>query len=178
LTKITTGSREAGNAVSEIQNRICTICGEEKSEGQVWFLVAQSHWEDKLRILKWQDELADRRGMHRACCPAHVQELVTHWMTSGDLDFLLAPVEVMPGNLGSGRNSALPIVAEADTKGAHEIGELAVDRESVGRALNENPDSLLIILDELRDALEREMAGASARLESGAGMSSGLMRQM
>ncbi|HYA22991.1 MAG TPA: hypothetical protein VEF05_02465 [Terriglobales bacterium] len=161
-----------------VQNRVCTICGEEKLEGQVWFLVAESHWEDKLRILKWQDELADRKGMHRACCPAHVQELVTHWMTSGDLDFLLAPVDLMPAKRQPGRGSALPIVAETDTRGAHEIGELAVDRESVGRALNENPDSLLIILDELRDALEREMAGASARPESGAGMSSGWMRQM
>jgi len=161
-----------------VQNRVCTICGEEKLEGQVWFLVAESHWEDKLRILKWQDELADRSGMHRACCPAHVQELVTHWMTTGNLDFLLAPVELMPGKLQPRRGSALPIVAETDTRGAHEIGELAVDRESLGRALNENPDSLLIILDELRDALEREMSGASARPESGAGMSSGWMRQM
>jgi len=107
-----------------------------------------------------------------------VQELVTHWMTSGDLDFLLAPVEVLPRNLRPGRGSALPILAEADTRGAYEIGELAVDRESVGRALNENPDSLLIILDELRDALERETAAASARPESGAHMSSGLIRQM
>jgi hypothetical protein len=160
------------------QNRICTICGEEKLEGQVWFLVAESHWEDKLRILKWQDEFADRRGMHRACCPAHVQELVTHWMTSGDLSFLLAPLEMMPSNLLAGRGSALPVVAETVTKGAYEIGELAVDRESLGRVLNENPDSLLIILDELRDALEREMSGASARLESGVGMSSGFTRQM
>lgn len=161
-----------------MQNRICTICGEQKLEGQVWFLVAESHWEDRLKILKWQDELADRRGMHRACCPAHVQELVTHWMTSGDLSFLLAPLEAMASNLRAGHRSGLPILAEADTKGAYEIGELAVHRESVGRALNENPDSLLIILDELRDALEREMAAATARPESGAGMSSGFMRQM
>jgi hypothetical protein len=165
-------------AMAGIQNWICTICGDEKLQGQVWFLVAESHWEDKLRILKWQDELADRRGMLRACCPAHVQELVTHWMTSGDLSFLLAPLEMMPSNLPAGRPSGLPIVAEADTKGAYAIGELAVDRESVGRALNENPDSLLIILDELRDALERETAAASARPESGAHISSGWMRQM
>lgn len=161
-----------------VQNHTCTICGEEKAEGQVWFLVAESHWEDKLKVLKWQDELADRRGMHRACCPAHVQELVTHWMTSGDLDVLLAPVELVPSTRRAGWGSALPMVAEADTRGAYEIGELNVDRESVSRALNENPDSLLIILDELRDALERETAGTSARPESGARMSSGWMRQM
>jgi hypothetical protein len=157
--------------------QICTICGEEKSEGQVWFLVAESHWEDKLKILQWQDELANRRGMHRACCPAHVQELVTHWMATGDVDFLLASTEPAH-DVRRSRGVTLPIVAEADTRGAREIGELAVDRESMGRVLNENPDSLLIILDELRDALERETAGASARLESGTGIGSRLMRQM
>ncbi|HXZ40909.1 MAG TPA: hypothetical protein VEG68_09210 [Terriglobales bacterium] len=164
--------------MDETPSPVCTICGEEKSEGQVWFLVAQSHWEDKLKILRWQDEIADRRGMHRACCPAHVQELVTHWMTSGDLDFLLSSVEVAPITLRRLQGSRLPIVAEADTRGAGEIGELAVHRESIGRALNENPDSLLIILDELRDALEREMTGASVRLESGAAMGSGFLRQI
>jgi hypothetical protein len=87
-------------------------------------------------------------------------------------------LEAMPGNLRAGHRSGLPFVVEADTKGAYAIGELAVDRESIGRALNENPDSLLIILDELRDALEREMSGTSARLESGAGMNPGMMRQM
>jgi hypothetical protein len=157
--------------------KVCAICGEQKCEGQVWFLVAESHWEDKLKILQWKDELANRRGIHQACCPAHVQELVTHWMTSGNLDFLLASVDVLPKERRT-QSSALPIVAEADTRGGREIGELAVDRESVGRALNENPDSLLIILDELRDALERETTGASARLESGAGMGWGWMRQM
>lgn len=157
--------------------QVCTICGEEKSQGQVWFLVAESHGEDKLKILQWHDELATRRGIHHACCPAHVQELVTHWMTSGDLDFLLASADVAPKERRT-RNSALPVVAEADTRGGREIGELAVDRESVGRALNENPDSLLIILDELRDALERETTGASARLESGAAMGQGFLRQM
>jgi len=157
--------------------QVCTICGEEKSEGQVWFLVAESHWEDKLKILRWQDELADRKGIHCACSPAHVQELVTHWMASGDVDFLL-PHSATINDLLRRPSSALPVVAEPDTRGAREIGELAVDRESLGRALNENPDSLLIILDELRDALEREITAGFARLESGAGMSSRLMRQM
>ena len=157
--------------------QICTICGEEKSEGQVWFLVAESRWEDKLKILRWQDDLADRKGMHRACCPAHVQELVSHWMATGDMDFLLGRADYAD-DLRRWPGSPLPIVADADTRGGREIGELAVDRESLGRVLNENPDSLLIILDELRDVLERETTDASARLESGAGLSSRLMRQV
>ena len=68
----------------------CTICGEEKIPPQVWFLVTESHWEDKLKILHWQDEVAGRAGIYRACCPAHVEELVIHWMTTGSLDFPFA----------------------------------------------------------------------------------------
>jgi hypothetical protein len=156
-----------------MSTQLFTICGEEKSEGQVWFFVAESHWEDKLKILRWEAELAKRHGMHSACCPAHVQELVTYWMSSGNVDFLLPAAGTC---LPHPRSSKLPYVVEADTRGGKEIGELAVDRASVGRALNENPDSLLIILDELRDALERETAGASARLESAP--TSRLMRQI
>lgn len=157
--------------------QLCMICGEERSEGQTWFLVAASHWEDKLQVLRWQDELANRKGIYSACCPAHVQELVTHWMASGNVDFLLYcnnPLdEQQPGN-----GSRLPMISEPDTRGCPLIGELAVDRESLGRVLNENPDSLLIILDELRDALERETADGSARLESGAGLSQRMIRQI
>lgn len=158
-----------------VGTQVCTICGEKRSEGQVWFLVAESHWEDKLKILRWQEELANSEGIHCACSPAHVQELVTHWMASGDVDFLLRGAA---NDLPRWPVSVLPIRAEPDTRGSREIGELAVDRESLGRVLNENPDSLLIILDELRDALERETADGTARLESGAGISSRLTRQM
>jgi hypothetical protein len=157
-----------------VTTQVCTICGEEKSAGQVWFLVAESHWEDRLKILRWEDELANRKGMHSACCPAHVQELVTYWMSSGGVDFLLPSAGA--GGLPQPFRSKLPYVIEPDTRGAREIGELSVDRASVGRALNENPDSLLIILDELRDALERETIGASARLESAT--TSRLIRQV
>jgi hypothetical protein len=30
----------------------CAICGEERSAEQVWFLVAESHWEDNLKVLE------------------------------------------------------------------------------------------------------------------------------
>jgi len=155
--------------------QLCTVCGEQKSTGQVWFLVAESHWEDKLAILHWEDEISYRKGMHRACCPAHVEELVVHWMTTGSLDFPFAIAEErlqrMPG-------SSLPVVLEADTRGARQIGELSVHRESMDRVLRESPDSLQIILDELSDALKREAVGAAARLEATTGMSVGSIRQM
>jgi|HubBroStandDraft_4_1064222.scaffolds.fasta_scaffold381972_2 hypothetical protein len=157
----------------------CTICGEERSAGQVWFLVAESHWEDKLRVLEWQDELARRQGIFAACCGGHVEELVVHWMTTGSLDYPFATVgnkkvEVRKQQLRWG----LPTVEEPNTKGARLLGELAVDRESVGRALREDPESLRVILDELVNALKRESTGTAARLESADAMCYGFPRQI
>jgi hypothetical protein len=138
----------------------CTICGEEKSQAQVWFLLTESHWEDKLKILQWQEELAARQGMFGACCPAHVEELVIHWMTTGSLDFPFATTASRRVRLGRRLpHPFLPMMVEPDTRGARQIGELAVHRESMGRLLNESPDSLQLILDELTRALLRESAG-------------------
>lgn len=156
----------------------CTICGEEKLVGQVWLLVAESHREDKLRVLQWQDELAQRHGIYAACCPAHVQELVVHWMTTGSLDYPFATVGVKLARGKQRLGSLLPNLEDADTRGARQIGELAVDRESVGRAIREDPESLQVILDELGNALERETSGVPARLESADSSSYGFPRQI
>jgi len=155
----------------------CTICGEPKSADQVWFLVTESGWQDRLKVLQWNDDLALRWGIHRACCPAHVQELVAHWMVNGSLDDLFAAVEVMASHT-RGVGSGLPIVDVPDTRGVLEIAELSVDREGIRRALNENPDSLQILLDELSEALQRAAAPAAARLESGANFTSTFLRQI
>jgi hypothetical protein len=155
--------------------QLCTVCGERKSAGQVWFLVAESHWEDKLTILQWEDEISYRKGMQRACCPAHVEELVVHWMTTGSLD---VPFAIAEERLEWRRGSCLPVVLEADIRGAKQIGELSVHRESMDRVLHESPDSLQIILDELSDALQREAVGAGAGFESAKGRSMGSIRQM
>jgi hypothetical protein len=153
----------------------CTICGEEKSAAQVWFLLTESPWEDKLRVLQWHDEVAEREGMYQACCPAHVEELVIHWMTTGSLDFPFATTATMPRKLGRGMSIAsLPTLLEPDTRGARQLGELAVHRESMGRLLNESPDSLQLILDELTRALQRESSGAP--LGSSDCVASGMLR--
>jgi len=81
----------------------CAICGEGRSAEQVWFLVAESHWEDKLKVLEWQDELARRRGIYAAWSGEHVEELVVHWMTTGSLDYPFATV----GNKVGGRRHRL-----------------------------------------------------------------------
>jgi len=156
----------------------CTICGEERSAGQVWFLVADSSWQDKLKVLQWQDELARQRGIYAACSAGHVEELVVHWMTTGSLDYPFATVGLKPERQRQRLGWSLPANEEPDTKGARLIGELAVDRESVRRALREAPDSLQVILDELLNALERETAGTTARLESADAMCYGFPRQI
>lgn len=140
----------------------CTICGEEKPPTQVWFLVTESHWEDKLKILQWQDEIAEHEGVYGACCPAHVEELVVHWMTTGSLDFPFATTAT-PVRLRRRIPLAdLRLMVEPDTRGARQIGELAVHRESMSRLLNESPDSLQLILDELTRALLRESTNDAA----------------
>ena len=156
----------------------CTICGDERSVGQLWFLVAESPWEDKLKVLQWKDELAGQRGIYAACSAAHVEELVVHWMTTGSLDYPFATVGLKPSRRRQRLGSILPAIEEPDTRDGRLIGELAVDRESVGRALREDPSSLRVILDELVHALERETAGTSARLESADAMSYGFPRQI
>lgn len=156
----------------------CTICGEAKAAEQVWFLVAESHWEDKLRVLRWQDELATRRGIYAACGAEHVEELVVHWMTTGSLDHPFATVGHKPQRPRPRLGSILRTVEEPDIKGARLIGELAVDRESIGRALKEDPESLRVILDELVHALERETTGITARFESADAMTYGFPREI
>jgi hypothetical protein len=107
-----------------------------------------------------------------------VEELVVHWMTTGSLDYPFATV----GHKLEGRKQRLgwilPTVEEPDTRGARLIGELAVDRESVRRALREDPNSLQVILDELLHALQRETTGTPARLESADAMSYGFPREI
>jgi len=155
--------------------QLCTVCGEMKIDGQIWFLVAESHWEDKLSILQWEDEISLRHGMYGACSPTHVEELVVHWMTTGSLDF---PFAIGQDRLEQKPGSFLPVIREADTRGARHIGELCVHRESMTRVLQESPDLLQTILDELTDALNRETTGRTTQFESGSGLLTGPLRQM
>jgi len=156
----------------------CAICSEERAAGQVWFLVAERHWEDTLKVLGWQDELARRPGIYAACSTGHVEELVVHWMTTGSLDYPFATVGNRTERPRRRHGSFLPTIEEPDTRGARQIGELAVDRESVQRALRDDPGSLHVILDELLNALERETAGTKARFESADAMCYGFPRQI
>ena len=164
--------------MSNTSRHECAICSEERCAGQVWFLVAESHWEDKLRVLEWKDSLALRHGIYAACSAAHVEELVVHWMTTGSLDYPFATVGCKPDKPKLRLASSLPYVDEPDIRGSRLIGELGVDRESLRRALRDDPNSLQVILDELLTALYRESAGVAARFESSDAICYGFPRQI
>ncbi len=50
--------------------------------------------------------------------------------------------------------------------GVRQIGELAVDRESIERLLSDSPQSLQTILDALMDALRQETSSLYKAVES------------
>jgi len=133
----------------------CTICDQKAALGQHWFALAQNRLEDRLSIFHWED-LAGLGRVHGACSPAHVRELVIHWMVTGSLDYPFA--EPVPRR-GRAAPSPAPLWEWNASKWplAVPIGELAVDRDAVQRVLRENPAGLEAILNELNDALEKSI---------------------
>ena len=134
----------------------CTICGEQRSSRQQWYLISEDRWGDKLKILHWDDRLAARQSVHCACSPAHLQELVVHWMTTGSLNHPFARL----ASQGAGAKPPRRILAAAKddlASRARQIGEISVHRESMQRVLSESPQSLRTILDALLSALHRDM---------------------
>src|SRR5262249_28048390 len=80
-----TGPGEDGGVV-----QVCRICLTNRKKNEEWLLLVENRWTDRLKILSWHEELAATPATHSACCPAHVQLLVIHWMTTGTLAGMLA----------------------------------------------------------------------------------------
>lgn len=142
----------------------CAICGDERSASGVWFLIAENRWEDKLKILQWNPRLALHKGIQSACGADHVQELVVHWMTTGSLDYPFARVASQRGS-SPRQGFDWPLRPDIDTSSTRQIGELAVDRESMKRVLSDSPQALKTILDALLDVLHREIGHAGMEVE-------------
>ncbi len=142
----------------------CSICGRERGNEDGWFLMLESHWQDKVKILQWHDQLATQLGIHRVCGAAHAQELVVHWMTTGSLDYPFARTQPSQERTRQSRLQSLP--CDVDTRGARQIGELAIHRESIQRILRESPHSLTSILDALLSALGRTQPRSEAHVET------------
>ena len=139
----------------------CAICGDENFEPRNWFLVTENSWEDKLKILEWNALLASQAGIHSACSPAHVQELVVHWMATGSVGYPFARTESL--EISQGYWSDLcRLQSPINLAQTRTIGEIVVHRESMRRALGENPGSLKSILDALHIALQTDGPASSS----------------
>jgi hypothetical protein len=130
----------------------CSICGEANPDPTQWFLITENHWEDKIKIMEWNSLLALQQGIHLACCPSHVQELVVHWMATGSVSYPFAQA----GTYSPARrwNDFHKLRSVVNTTGVRTIGELTVHRDSMRRVLGENPESLKSILNALLEALQ------------------------
>jgi len=141
----------------------CAICGEANPDASQWFLVTENHWEDKIKILEWNGLLARQRGIHLACSPSHVQELVVHWMATGSVSYPFAQTDsYSPARRWNDFSKLRTVV---NTAGVRTIGELTVHRESMRRVLNESPESLKSILSALHEALQPPNAAAGDQFE-------------
>lgn len=143
----------------------CAICGEANPDPTQWFLVTENHWKDQLKILEWNSLLASQYGIHMACCPSHVQELVVHWIATGSVNYPFA--HTMPRNVPAQRcNDSAKLQPVINTKCVRTIGELTVHRESMRRVLSESPESLKSILDALCGALQRNNTGTGDQFQT------------
>lgn len=121
----------------------CEICGAtEKRNG--WFLVSEDRDGDTLQILMWNRQLADHPGMRHLCSAAHVEELVSHWMLTGSLNY---------GHSRPGCEQNSPAVHNDNLDLSYRLGELMLDRSSFA-ALGERPDMLSSILEAIDGALQ------------------------
>ena len=139
---------------------VCTICQKEKLDQEDWFLMIESPWDDRLKVLQWNDIFATHQGVHAACSPAHVQELVAHWMATGSLAHPFARTNQRPAERLMGRRKP-GWAAEMDklnASGIRQLGELAVHREALNRILLQNPESLVSVLDALVSGLNNGQA--------------------
>ncbi|HZR56244.1 MAG TPA: hypothetical protein VFA74_05190 [Terriglobales bacterium] len=150
--------------MNQTPTHACTICGAERMAEADWFLITESRWEDRVKVLGWNDQLAMKPSIHTACSPNHVRELVVHWMTTGSLDYPFATV-VVPFPESVQGHKLLQQRNDIVMANVHQIGELAVHRESLHRVLNDNPQSLNVILDELLYAVRREWKNGTVNYE-------------
>jgi hypothetical protein len=128
--------------MNQISAYKCEICGTRKLNSH-WFLVKEDRWRATLEILQWDAKTASQSNVGHACSAAHVEQLVSYWVTYGGLNYnntrpqpQLAPVLVEPG--------PLPNI----------VGKLTVDRSKLHRGLETQPGMLATILDAIDVALQ------------------------
>jgi hypothetical protein len=140
------------------------ICGEVCRDSFGWFLLVEDHWRDRLKILRWNEAVAQQDGTRCACCVAHVRELVAHWMATGSLDHPFASVSAFENWINKCLDRDFGTKPTSHGVMGNVIGEVAVHRESLRYALRDGTQSLSSTLEALLRGLE-ENNEASTDLE-------------
>jgi hypothetical protein len=133
----------------------CAICRIVRQPGEPWLLVVEKRWEDKVRVLEWEERLAGLPGVQCACSPFHVQQLVVHWMTTGALSYPMAHLEPGPKRILLWPKFRRTRGTEADPGIGRPVSELSVHRGSLNRILEEQPEALLPVLEALVSGLRK-----------------------
>lgn len=116
--------------------------------------MVEHRWQDRLKILQWNALLAKNPGVFAACGPAHVEQLVAHWMAAGSLAYPFAHTGTAQAQLQQEESSRTRKTRDVtDFRQAKVLSEIVIDRSALERALQENPLSLVAMLEALMEAL-------------------------
>lgn len=132
----------------------CAVCGHAVEDDAFAYLLTTNPATNRLTILRWNRNLSRIERARAACEPEHVLELVAHWMASGTLDLNFA--QVIPFRVPQDPDSSPSVRSTHPCPQPKSIGELTVNRESLQRVLENNPQALGSILDSLLEALQRD----------------------
>lgn len=135
----------------------CAVCQGKRIQGTGWFQLVENRWTDRLRIMRFREDLANEPDVYNVCGAGHLREMVVHWMTAGRLDHPFARLPFGPRSLfrhhpiGAAPAKPLPVIDSSEF-----VGELAVDRESLTRILRQDPMALSGLLEAVVNAAEGE----------------------
>ena len=115
----------------------CSVCGVIKTETMSWFSLMENHWQDRLKITRWDESFAGIDATFHACGPEHVREFVYAWVTSSEL---LSPAKTEP---------RLPLERQQSVQS---ISDISIHRHS----LKNTPEGLKSVLDAVVGALQNE----------------------
>ncbi len=144
-----------------VEKFTCSICGCSTGQPAQWYLLVENALLDRVKILRWERGTARQNGMHSVCSVDHVRELVVHWMATSSLSY---PFVRMAGkDLRKGIVVSPPPVSscEVSAGAACLIAEFAVHRESLNRAMVENPEALAPILEALLELAQAATAATT-----------------
>src|SRR5439155_23264583 len=71
----------------------CAICGKLTVGDERWLLMVENRWQDRLKILHWDNPIATMKGVKVVCGAEQAREIVVHWMTTGSMAYPFCPID-------------------------------------------------------------------------------------